>query len=136
MSTQNKTTNRKLISVDPATDSDGSQINVYTYEVERNGKTSIQTVKTRKTHKYKDNKYNPNTDKKVVVDELIKYFNNYKYETGNQLEEFRVMSKSNEKLKIIVEHIFNTLQIKLTQLQIKQLIATDLINSLQVTIKF
>ena len=111
MSTQNKTTNRKLLSVDPATDSDGSQINVYTYEVERNGKTSIQTVKTRKTHKYKDNKYNPNTDKKVVVDELIKYFNNYKYETGNQLEEFRVMSKSNEKLKIIVEHIFNTLQI-------------------------
>ena len=136
MSTQSKTTNRKLLSVDPATDSDGSQINVYTYEVERNGKTSIQTVKTRKTHKYKDNKYDPNTHKETVVNELIKYFNSYKYETNNQLEEFRLMSKNNEKLKIIVDYIFTKLQIKLTQLQIKQLIATDLISRLQVNIKF
>lgn len=133
---QTKTTNRKLISVEPAKDNDGSEINVYKYEVTRNGKTTTQTVKTRKTNKYKENKYNPEEDKDKVVGELIKYFNNYKYTTLNYLDEFRVMTKSNEKLKIIVDHLFTTLQVKLTQLQVKQLINTELINRMSVKISF
>ena len=122
MSDQTKTVNRKLVSIVPAKDSDGTEISIYTYEVEKNGKISTQTVKTRKTLKYKGNKYDANEHSQQVLDELIKYFNEYKFETSNQLEEFRIMTKNNEKLKIIVDHIYKTLQIKLTQLQLKQLI--------------
>jgi len=136
MSDQTKTVNRKLVSIVPAKDSDGTEINIYTYEVEKNGKISTQTVKTRKTLKYKGNKYDANEHSQQVLDELIKYFNEYKFETSNQLEEFRIMTKNNEKLKIIVDHIYKTLQIKLTQLQLKQLIATELINRLSVKINF
>ena len=136
MSTQNKTTNRKLISVNPSKDTDGTEISIYTYEVERNGRVTTQTVKTRKTRKYKDNKYVADEHKQTVVDELVKYFNNYKYENSNQLDEFYVMIKNNEKLKSIIEHLYNTLQIKLTQLQVKQLIATEIINKLNVKINF
>ena len=133
---QTKITNRKLISVEPAKDNDGTEINVYKYEVTRNGKTTTQTVKTRKTNKYKENKYNPEEHKDLVVKELIKYFNTYKYETNNQLDEFRIMTKNNEKLKIIVDHLFTTLQVKLTQLQVKQLISTELITKMSVKISF
>lgn len=136
MSTQNKITNRKLISVEPSTDSDGTEISIYTYEVEKNGRVTTQTVKTRKTRKYKDNKYVADEHDKLVIPELIKYFNTYKFETNNQLEEFYCMTKNNEKLKLIIEHLYNTLQIKLTQLQVKQLIATQLINKLTVKINF
>ena len=136
MSDQTKTVNRKLVSIVPAKDSDGTEINIYTYEVEKNGKISTQTVKTRKTLKYKGNKYDANEHSQQVLDELIKYFNEYKFETSNQLEEFRIMTKNNEKLKIIVDHIYKTLQIKLTQLQLKQLIATQLIDRLSVKINF
>jgi len=136
MSDQTKTVNIKLVSIVPAKDSDGTEINIYTYEVEKNGKISTQTVKTRKTLKYKGNKYDANEHSQQVLDELIKYFNEYKFETSNQLEEFRIMTKNNEKLKIIVDHIYKTLQIKLTQLQLKQLIATQLIDRLSVKINF
>ena len=98
MSDQTKTVNRKLVSIVPAKDSDGTEINIYTYEVEKNGKISTQTVKTRKTLKYKGNKYDANEHSQQVLDELIKYFNEYKFETSNQLEEFRIMTKNNEKL--------------------------------------
>ena len=77
-----------------------------------------------------------NKSNQTVVDELVKYFNNYKYENSNQLDEFYVMIKNNEKLKSIIEHLYNTLQIKLTQLQVKQLIATEIINKLNVKINF
>lgn len=132
---QNKVTNRKLVSVEAAKDTDGSEISVYKYEVEKDGKVSTQTVKTRKTRKY-ENKYNTEQHSKSVVDAMIKYFNSYKFETSNQLEEFRLLTKNNEKLKLIVEHIFNTLQIKITQLQLKQLIATQLIEKMNVKISF
>lgn len=131
----NKVTNRKLVSVEAAKDTDGSEISVYKYEVEKDGKVSTQTVKTRKTRKY-ENKYNTEQHSKSVVDAMIKYFNSYKFETSNQLEEFRLLTKNNEKLKLIVEHIFNTLQIKITQLQLKQLIATQLIERMNVKISF
>ena len=49
---------RKLLSVETQKDSDGIPVSVYTYEVEKNGKTVVQTVKTRKTRKYKENKFN------------------------------------------------------------------------------
>ena len=130
-----KACNRKLVSITPSKDTDGSDISVYTYEVEKNGKVSTQTVKTRKTKKY-EKKYNAEEHLQLVVDVLIKYFNNYKFENTNQLEEFRILTKNNEKLRTIVDHIFNTLQIKITQLQLKQLIATELIEKMNVKISF
>lgn len=133
---QTKSTNRKLISVEPAKDDDGTEINIYKYEVTRNGKTTTQTVKTRKTNKYKENKYVPEEHKDLVVKELIKYFNNYKYESTNHLDEFRVLTKNNEKLRIIVDHLFTTLQVKLTQLQLKQLIIAELYSKMSVKISF
>lgn len=136
MQSQTKNTIRKLLSVEPSKDNDGSNINIYKYEVNNNGKITTQTVKTRKTNKYKDNKYVPEEHKDAVVKELIKYFTNYKYTTNNELDEFRIMTKNNEKLKIIVDHIFNTLQIKLTQLQIKQLVISELLDKMSVKISF
>ena len=136
MQNQTKNTIRKLLSVEPSKDNDGSNINIYKYEVNNNGKITTQTVKTRKTNKYKDNKYVPEEHKDVVVKELIKYFTEYKYTTKNELDEFRVMTKNNETLKIIVDHLFNTLQIKLTQLQIKQLVISDLLDKMTVKISF
>lgn len=136
MAASNKTSNRKLLSVEPAKDSDGSNISVYKYEVEKNGKMSIQTVKTRKNPKYKDNKYIPEQHKSQVITELLNYFSNYKFESQNQLEEFRLLTKSNDKLKHIVDHIFNKLQVKITQLQLKQLIATEISNKITVKISF
>lgn len=130
-----KTCNRTLKSVQPAKDTDGTDISVYTYEVEKNGKISTQTVKARKTKKY-ENKYNAEEHLKLVTDELIKYFNSYKFESANQLEEFRVMTKNNEKLRMIVDHIFTKLQVKITQLQLRQLIATEIINKMSVKISF
>lgn len=131
-----KTTNRKLISVEPAKDNDGTEINIYKYEVTKNGKTSTQIVRTRKTNKYKENKYVQSEHKDLVVKELINYFNTYKYTSTNHIDEFRIMTKNNEKLKIIVDHIFTTLQVKLTQLQLKQLINAELINRMTVKISF
>ncbi|MBO5141524.1 MAG: hypothetical protein J6C46_00750 [Clostridia bacterium] len=130
-----KTCNRTLKSVQPAKDTDGTDISVYTYEVEKNGKISTQTVKARKTKKY-ENKYNAEEHLKLVTDELIKYFNSYKFESANQLEEFRVLTKNNEKLRLIVDHIFTKLQVKITQLQLRQLIATEIINKMSVKISF
>lgn len=130
-----KTCNRTLKSIQPAKDTDGTDISVYTYEVEKNGKISTQTVKARKTKKY-ENKYNPEEHLKVVTDELIKYFNNYKFENANQLEEFRLLTKNNEKLRMIVDHIFTKLQIKITQLQLRQLIATEISDKMKVKILF
>ena len=130
-----KTCNRTLKSVQPGKDSDGTDISVYTYEVEKNGKISTQTVKARKTKKY-ENKYNAEEHLKLVSDELIKYFNSYKFESANQLEEFRVLTKNNEKLRLIVDHIFTKLQVKITQLQLRQLIATEIINKMSVKISF
>lgn len=130
-----KTCNRTLKSVQPAKDTDGTDISVYTYEVEKNGKISTQTVKARKTKKY-ENKYNADEHLKLVTDELIKYFNNYKFENTNQLEEFRVLTKNNEKLRLIVDHIYSKLQVKITQLQLRQVIATQLIEKMSVKISF
>ena len=130
-----KTCNRTLKSVQPGKDSDGTDISVYTYEVEKNGKISTQTVKARKTKKY-ENKYNADEHLKLVTDELINYFNNYKFENANQLEEFRVLTKDNTKLKQIIDHLQTTLNVHLTQLQLKQIIATDLISKLKVKISF
>ena len=135
MSNESKPT-RKLIKIEPSVDSDGTQISLYTYEVTKNGVTSIQTVKTRRTPKYKDCKYEPDKHKTMVIDELVKYFNSYNYTTSNQLEEFRVLTKDNIKLKQIIDHLQTTLNVHLTQIQLKQIIATDLISKLKVKISF
>ena len=135
MSSPQKTFNRKLVSVSSSKDSDGCDLSIYTYEVEKNGKVSTQIVKTRKTKKF-EVKYNAEEHLKTVVDELIKYFNNYKFEMNNQLEEFKVMTRNSEKLKTIVDHIYDVLQIKLTQLQVKQLIATQIFDRIKVKINF
>ena len=127
---------RKLIKIEPAVDSDGTQISLYTYEVTKNGVVTTQTVKTRRTPKYKDCKYEPDKHKTMVVDELVKYFNSYNYTTSNQLEEFRILTKDNTKLKQIIDHLQTTLNVHLTQLQLKQIIATDLISKLKVKIQF
>ena len=135
MSNDSKPT-RKLIRIDPAVDSDGTQISLYTYEVTKNGVVTTQTVKTRRTPKYKDCKYEPDKHKTMVIDELVKYFNSYNYTTSNQLEEFRVLTKDNTKLKQIIDHLQTTLNVHLTQIQLKQIIATDLISKLKVKISF
>ena len=135
MSNDSKPT-RKLIRIDPAVDSDGTQISLYTYEVTKNGVVTTQTVKTRRTPKYKDCKYESDKHKTLVIDELVKYFNSYNYTTSNQLEEFRVLTKDNTKLKQIIDHLQTTLNVHLTQLQLKQIIATDLISKLKVKISF
>ena len=135
MSSPQKTFNRKLVSVSSSKDSDGCDLSIYTYEVEKNGKVSTQIVKTRKTKKF-EVKYNAEEHLKTVVNELIKYFNNYKFEMNNQLEEFKVMTRNSEKLKTIVDHIYDVLQIKLTQLQVKQLIATQIFDRIKVKINF
>ena len=135
MSNESKPT-RKLIKIEPSVDSDGTQISLYTYEVTKNGVTSIQTVKTRRTPKYKDCKYDVEKHKTSVVNELVKYFNSYKFQTANQLEEFRVLTKDNNKLKQIIDHIQTTLNIHLTQIQLKQIIATELTAKLKVKIQF
>ena len=135
MSNEAKPT-RKLIKIEPSVDSDGTQISLYTYEVTKNGVVTTQTVKTRRTPKYKDCKYEPTKHKTMVVDELVKYFNSYKYSTQNQLEEFHVLTKDNNKLKQIIDHIQNTLNIHLTQIQLKQIIATELTTKLKVKVTF
>lgn len=131
-----KTSNRKLISIESAKDTDGTDLSIYKYEVEKNGKTGIQTVKTRKTRKYKDQRYDPTKDKDQVITELIKYFNNYKFTQDNQLDEFRLLARNNAKLKEIVEHLFATIKIKLTQLELRQIINVDLSERIKVSIKF
>ena len=135
MSSETKPT-RKLISVEPSVDSDGTAISLYTYEVCKNGVTTTQTVKARRTPKYKDCRYEPDKHQTQVTNELIKYFNNYNFSTSNHLEEFRVLTKDNTKLKQIIDHIQTTLNVHLTQLQLKQIIATELTSKLKVRISF
>ena len=138
MSQSNNTTKgtRKLVSITPSTDSDGTQINLYSYEISKDGKIFTQTVKTRRTPKFKDHKYNPEKDQTNVVQLLVKYFNEYNFETNNQLEEFRILTKDNTKLKQIIDHLQTTLNVHLTQLQLKQIIATDLTAKLKVKVTF
>ena len=138
MSSTNNSTKgtRKLISITPATDSDGSQISLYSYEITKDGKTFTQTVKTRRTPKFKDHKFDLEKDKTSVVQLLVKYFNEYKFENANQLEEFRVLTKDSSKLKTIISHIETTLNVHLTQLELRNLINSEISPKINVKISF
>ena len=138
MSSTNNSTKgmRKLVSITPATDSDGSQISLYSYEITKDGKTFTQTVKTRRTPKFKDHKFDPEKDKTSVVQLLVKYFNEYKFENANQLEEFRVLTKDSSKLKTIISHIETTLNVHLTQLELRNLINSEITPKITVKISF
>ena len=138
MSSTNNSTKgmRKLISITPATDSDGSQISLYSYEITKDGKTFTQTVKTRRTPKFKDHKFDLEKDKTNVVQLLVKYFNEYKFENANQLEEFRVLTKDSSKLKTIISHIETTLNVHLTQLELRNLINSEITPKITVKISF
>ena len=128
--------NRKLLAIEPSTDTDGSNITLYKYEVERGDKTIIQTVKTRKTRKYVENKYNETQHKEQIVIELKNYFKNYHFKNNNQLEEFKLIIRANSELKLIVDHLFKVCGVKLTQMQVRTLIVNELMNSIKVKLEF
>lgn len=127
---------RKLLSITPSTDSDGTQINVYSYELTKDGKTTTQTVKSRRSPKFKDQKYNQEKDKTNVVNFLIKYFNEYNFENTNQLEEFRLLSRDSSKLKLIIQDIESSLNIHLTQIELRNLINNEIYTRMNVKITF
>lgn len=138
MSQSNNTTkgSRKLISITPSTDSDGTQINLYSYEISKDGKTFTQTVKTRRTPKFKDHKYNPEKDQANVVQLLVKYFNEYNFETNNQLEEFRLLTKDSSKMKTIIAYIESNSQVHLTQIELRNLVNSEILPKINVKISF
>ena len=131
-----KTSNRKLISIESAKDTDGTDLSIYKYEVEKNGKTVVQTVKTRKTRKYKENKFNVEQHLETVLKALTEYFNSYEYKSNNQEEEFRQFIRDSVNLKLLVDELFNRIQIKLTQLELKKLITTHLLPKMNIKVSF
>lgn len=127
---------RTLIDIKEGVDSDGTNINIYTYEVEKDGVIKTQNVKTRRTTKYKEKKFNKDEHTTQVVNWLKEYFTKYEYKTNDHLNEYKAFVRNTKLLKELVDVIYEAIKIRVTQVQAKQLIYEHLMPKLQIKISF